>query len=243
MEKLVQDVQNLTGLHLTPRQVAAFQLYEQELLDWNSRFNLTAIRDVEGVRTKHFLDSLSCLLVMRDKPLRRLIDIGTGAGFPGIPLKIVIPNLQLTLVESVGKKADFCRHVVEALKLDNVQVVIARAEESGQNPAFREQFDWAAARAVANLTTLVEFLLPLVKIGGAMLAQKGESGPAEAHAAEKALQILGGRLRQVIPVTLPGVAEDRYLIVIDKVAATPSGYPRRPGVPAHKPLDRLPTLG
>jgi hypothetical protein len=112
VEKLIQEVQNLTGLRLTPRQTAAFQLYEQELMDWNSRINLTAIRDEEGVRTKHFLDSLSCLLVMRDKPVHRLIDIGTGAGFPGIPLKIVLPNLQLTLVESVGKKADFCRHIV-----------------------------------------------------------------------------------------------------------------------------------
>jgi 16S rRNA (guanine527-N7)-methyltransferase len=236
VEKLIQDVQNLTGLHLTSRQAAAFQLYEQELLDWNSRFNLTAIRDVEGVRTKHFLDSLSCWLVMRDKPPHRMIDIGTGAGFPGIPLKIVLPTLQLTLVESVGKKADFCRHVVEALKLDNVQVVIARAEESGQDPAHREQYDWAVARAVANLTTLAEFLLPLVKIGGAMLAQKGENGPAEAQAAESAFHLLGGHLRQIKKVNLPGVAEDRYLVTIDKVAATPPQFPRRVGVPGKKPL-------
>jgi 16S rRNA (guanine527-N7)-methyltransferase len=236
VEKLIQDIHNLTGLHLTPRQVAAFQLYEQELLEWNSRFNLTAIRDVEGVRTKHFLDSLSCLLVMRDRPFHRLIDIGTGAGFPGIPLKIVLPALQLTLVESVGKKADFCKHAVEVLKLDNVQVVIARAEECGQNPAHRAQYDWAVARAVANLTTLVEFLLPLVKIGGAMLAQKGESGPAEAQAADHAVNLLGGHLRQIKKVNLPGVVEDRYLVTIDKVAATPPQYPRRVGVPGKKPL-------
>ena len=236
MEKFLQDVQNLIGLRLTPRQAAAFQLYEQELLDWNARFNLTAIRDVEGVRTKHFLDSLSCLLVMRDRPLHRLIDIGTGAGFPGIPLKIVLPNLQLTLVESVGKKADFCRHAVGVLKLDNVQVLIARAEESGQEAAHREQYDWAVARAVANLTTLAEFLLPLVKIGGAMLAQKGESGPAEAQSAEHAVHLLGGHLRQVKKINLPGVAEDRYLVTIDKVAATPPQYPRRVGVPGKKPL-------
>jgi len=236
VEKFLQDVQNLIGLRLTPRQAAAFQLYEQELLDWNARFNLTAIRDVEGVRTKHFLDSLSCLLVMRDRPLHRLIDIGTGAGFPGIPLKIVLPNLQLTLVESVGKKADFCRHAVGVLKLDNVQVLIARAEESGQEAAHREQYDWAVARAVANLTTLAEFLLPLVKIGGAMLAQKGESGPAEAQSAEHAVHLLGGHLRQVKKINLPGVAEDRYLVTIDKVAATPPQYPRRVGVPGKKPL-------
>lgn len=236
VEKLIQDVQHLTGLRLTPRQTAAFQLYEQELLDWNSRFNLTAIRDVEGVRTKHFLDSLSCLLVMRDKPVHRLVDIGTGAGFPGIPLKIILPNFQLTLVESVGKKADFCRHVVEVLKLDNVQIVVARAEECGQSPSHREQYDWAVARAVANLTILAEFLLPLVKIGGSMLAQKGESGPAEAQAAEHAIHLLGGHLRQIKKINLPGVVEDRYLVTIDKVAATPPKYPRRVGVPAKKPL-------
>ncbi len=235
--------QSMLGLRLTPSQMDQFKLYEQELLDWNARFNLTAIRNPEEIRTKHFLDSLTCTLALREAPPARLIDVGTGAGFPGIPLKIVQPSLRLTLVESVGKKAGFCRHVTQTLHLDRVDVVQARAEEVGQMAAHREQYDWAVARAVAALPVLVEYLLPLVKVGGKVLAQKGESGPAEAHAAEKALQILGGRLRQVIPVTLPGVAEDRYLVVMDKIAATPSGYPRRPGVPAHKPLDRLPTLG
>jgi len=236
MEKLIQFAQQLFGIHLTGRQVVALMNFERELLAWNERFNLTAIRDPQGIRTKHFLDSFSCVLAWKENPPRRLVDVGTGAGFPGIPLKILYPSLRLTLVESVGKKAAFCRHVVESLKLEAVEVVTGRAEQLGQLPAHREQYDWAVARAVANLPVLAEYLLPLVQVGGAMLAQKGESGPTETHAAEKALGLLGGRLRQLIPVALPGVAEDRYLVVVDKVAATPPAYPRKPGIPAKKPL-------
>lgn len=236
MEKLYQDTLNLLGIRLAPRQMAAFERYEKELLEWNERFNLTAIRDVEGIRSKHFLDSLTCVQAWKDTPPGSLVDVGTGAGFPGIPLKILYPSLSLTLVESVGKKAEFCRHIVKTLNLDKVEIVQARAEEIGQMKKFREKFDWAVARAVANLPILVEYLLPLAKVNGSVLAQKGESGPAEAQASEKAIHVLGGHLRQLIEVTLPGVAEDRYLIVIDKVAVTPPNYPRRVGVPSKNPL-------
>jgi 16S rRNA (guanine527-N7)-methyltransferase len=191
---------------------------------------------VEGIRTKHFLDSFSCVLAWKENPPRRLIDIGTGAGFPGITLKILYPSMRLTLVESVGKKTNFCRHMVETLKLEATEVVTARAEDVGQMPAHREAYDWAVARAVANLPVLAEYLLPLVQVGGAMLAQKGQSGPAETHKAEKAFKILGGRTRQLLPVTLPGVADERFLVVVDKVAATPPQYPRKPGIPAKQPL-------
>jgi 16S rRNA (guanine527-N7)-methyltransferase len=236
MEKLVQDASALFNIHMSGRQVASFITYEKELLDWNSKFNLTAIRDAESIRTKHFLDSLSCVLAWKSNPPNRLIDVGTGAGFPGIPLKIIYPNLKLTLVESVGKKATFCQHVVRVLGLENVDVIQARAEELGQNLNHREKYDYAVARAVANLNVLSEYLLPLVKIGGTMLAQKGESGPAEAQSAENAMKLLGGKLKQLIPVNLPGVVEDRYLILADKVAATPPKYPRKPGVVAKQPL-------
>jgi 16S rRNA (guanine527-N7)-methyltransferase len=236
MEKLVQDASTLFNIHITGRQVIAFHTYEKELVEWNRRFNLTAIRDSESIRTKHFLDSLSCVMAWRAAPPNRLIDVGTGAGFPGIPIKILYPNLKLTLVESVGKKANFCRHIVQVLGLENVDVIQARAEDLGQNPQHREKYDWAVARAVANMNVLGEFLLPLVRVGGTMLAQKGESGPAEAQSAEGAMHLLGGKLRQLIPVNLPGVADDRYLILADKVAATPPKYPRKPGVPAKQPL-------
>lgn len=236
METLAHDAQALFNIHLTARQIMALTTYEKELLEWNQKFNLTAIRDSESIRTKHFLDSFSCTLAWKASPPNQLIDIGTGAGFPGIPLKILYPTLNLTLVESVGKKAMFCQHIVRVLGLDHVDVIQARAEDLGQNPQHREKYEWAVARAVANLNVLSEYLIPLVKLGGAVLAQKGESGPAEAQSAEKAMELLGGKLKQLIPVHLPGVADDRYLVVMEKVAATPPRYPRKPGIPMKMPL-------
>ena len=236
MEKLVQDAQALFNVHLTGRQVIALTTYERELLEWNQKFNLTAIRDEKGVRTKHFLDSFSCVLAWKANPPTNLIDVGTGAGFPGIPLKIIYPNTNVTLVESVGKKAMFCQHVVSLLGLEGVNVIRGRAEDLGQMREHREGYDWGVARAVANLRVLSEYLLPLIQVGGKMLAQKGESGPAEVHSAENAIKLLGGEVRQLIPITLPGVVEERHLVLVDKVATTPPGYPRKPGVPAKKPL-------
>ncbi|HLA87644.1 MAG TPA: 16S rRNA (guanine(527)-N(7))-methyltransferase RsmG [Anaerolineales bacterium] len=236
MENLTRDALSLFNVHLSGRHIMALITYERELLDWNQKFNLTAIRDVESIRTKHFLDSFSCVQAWKANPPLRLVDVGTGAGFPGLPLKIIYPNMHVTLVESVGKKAMFCQHIVSKLGLEGVEVINARAEEVGQNPAHRESYDWGVARAVANLNVLSEYLLPLVKVGGIFLAQKGESGPAEAQSAEKAMKILGGKLKQLIPVNLPGVADDRYLVLVDKVAATPPKYPRTAGMAAKMPL-------
>ena len=236
MDALIQDARTLFNVHLSPRQVVALINYEKELLEWNAKFNLTAIRDVESIRTKHFLDSLSCVQAWKANPPYRLVDVGTGAGFPGIALKILYPAMHVTLVESVGKKAMFCQHLIQTLGLEDIEVIHARAEDVGQSPAHRETYDWAVARAVANLNILSEYLLPFVKLGGTMLAQKGESGPAEAQSAEKAMKLLGGKLKQLIPVHLPGVADDRYLVLVDKVAATPPKYPRKAGIPMKTPL-------
>jgi 16S rRNA (guanine527-N7)-methyltransferase len=236
MDTLARHVRDMLGIHLRPAQVTAFEKYEQALLDWNAKINLSAVRDPQDIRIKHFLDSLTCSLALREAPVERVIDVGTGAGFPGLPLKIVFPTMRLTLVESVGKKADFCRHVTSVLGLAGVEVIQGRAEVVGREAAHREQYDWALARAVAGMPVLAEYLLPLVRLGGRMLAMKGESGPAEAHAAEQALRLLGGQLRQLIPVHVPGVAEVRYLVVVEKVAATPAAYPRRAGLPAKRPL-------
>jgi 16S rRNA (guanine527-N7)-methyltransferase len=238
MEKLAQAARDLLGIQLSVNQLSTLKEYESELITWNRRYNLTAVSEPDGIRTKHFLDSFTCLLAMRESPPSRLVDIGTGAGFPGIPLKILMPQCSLSLVESVGKKADFCRHIVEHLKLEGVEVYSIRAEELGHAEHHRQQYDWAVARAVARLPVLMEYLLPLVRIGGHALAQKGEDALAEAHSAEHAIQLLGGCLKQLIPVNLPGVADERSLIVVDKIAATPDRYPRRVGVASKNPLHK-----
>lgn len=236
MDHFVQNCQQLLGIRLTESQIMAFQTFESELVTWNEKFNLTAIRDQEQIRNKHFLDSLTCIFAWGENKPKNLIDIGTGAGFPGIPLKILYPNMKLTLVESIGKKTKFCQHVVNILNLENVKIIQDRAEVIGQEINYREKYDWAVARAVANLPVLVEFLIPLVKLDGGVIAQKGESGPAEAQKAGNAIRILGGSLRQLLPVTIPGVVEERYLVIIDKIARTPKIYPRRTGIPAKLPL-------
>jgi 16S rRNA (guanine527-N7)-methyltransferase len=238
LEPLVKGAREM-GIPLTPPQVAAFQRCYRELVDWNERFNLTAITDWEGVLIRHFLDSLSCLKAIPQEALNgaRVIDVGTGAGFPGIPLKIVCPTMRLTLLEATGKKVSYLEHLVEQLALEDVCAIHARAEELGHDPRHRERYDWALARAVAEMPTLLEYLLPLARVGGAVLAQKGERAGAEMQNAEAALNTLGGRTRKLVPVELHGLAETRYLIVVDKVAATPEKYPRRPGMPKKRPLE------
>ena len=230
------EVQKYTGSPLTQIQQKSLDIYQEELLSWNEKFNLTAIRDKEGIRIKHFLDSFSCLTVMKNLKTQRVIDVGTGAGFPGIPLKIACPDIKLTLVESVGKKAGFCQHMIDLLRLENVQVLTLRAEEVGRLPNHRAQYDWAIARAVAGLPILSEYLIPLLKLGGHMLAQKGESAHAEAQASENALKVLGAELQSITPIILPGVVEERFLILVKKIAATATIYPRNVGIPSKKPL-------
>jgi 16S rRNA (guanine527-N7)-methyltransferase len=236
MDALINGARTLLGLELTPAQVSAFQLYADELRDWNERFNLTAITQPQEIQVKHFLDSLTVLRVLKPMAGLRVIDVGTGAGFPGLPLKIVCPAIQLTLVEATRKKLKFCEHVVQRLKLSEVTPVNARAEELGQRPEYRERYDWAIARAVAEMPALAEYLLPLVKRGGRVLAQKGQDAPAETYGAAQAIQKLGGELEQIVSVALPGIAEERHLVVLKKVTATPPQYPRRPGVPGKTPL-------
>jgi 16S rRNA (guanine527-N7)-methyltransferase len=236
MEKLKADTQDLIGITLSPYQISLLEDYQMELQLWNERFNLTAIHEPEKIHTKHFLDSFSTLLVMKETSLKRIIDIGTGAGFPGIPLKILFPETEMVLVDSVGKKTDFCQHIVDHLDLKGVEVIHDRVERLARLDTFREKFDWAVARAVANLSTLSEYMLPFVRVGGAMLAMKGDQGPFEAQQAQQAVSVLGGELQQVKRVTLPGVTEDRFLITIGKNAITPEKFPRRVGVPSKRPL-------
>ena len=236
MENWIESAEELFGVRLSPEQQEQFRVYEALLMDWNSKINLTAVRNSEGVHLKHFLDSLSCVPVLGDMNGKSLIDIGTGAGFPGIPLRIVYPEMRLTLVDSVGKKADFCQLAVNTLHLKGTKVLKARSEDLGADKETREKFDAATARAVAGMPVLCEYLLPLVKVGGVMLAQKGESGPEEVRTAERAIRVLGGGAAELTEVQLPGVEGTRWIIRIPKSKNTPSGYPRRNGLPAKKPI-------
>jgi 16S rRNA (guanine527-N7)-methyltransferase len=236
METLKTETQNLIGIALSSYQLSLLDRYRQELDEWNDRFNLTAIHEPEKIRVKHFLDSFSPYLVIQNTSINRLIDIGTGAGFPGIPLKILLPDTEVVLVDSINKKTEFCQHIIDSLNLKGIQVIQERVERLARDVEFREKFDWAVARAVAKLSTLSEYMLPFVKIGGNMLAMKGDQGPSEAQKAHQVVGLLGGELTQIKKVTLPGVTEDRFLITIVKKASTPEKYPRRVGVPSKKPL-------
>jgi 16S rRNA (guanine527-N7)-methyltransferase len=164
------------------------------------------------------------------------VDVGTGAGFPGLPLKIVCPGINLTLVESTEKKTAFLHHIVKTLQLGNVTVITERVESLGQNADHRERYDWVLARAVAEMRTLAEYLLPLCTLGGHCLVQKGESAPQEVAGAQHAINLLGGRIEQITPVEIPTIVETRYLVDLQKVAATPPRYPRRPGIPSKRPI-------
>ncbi|MBM3942798.1 MAG: 16S rRNA (guanine(527)-N(7))-methyltransferase RsmG [SAR202 cluster bacterium] len=226
------------GLDLTQRQLEQFEVFYRELADWNQRMNLTSIVEYEEVQVKHFLDSLTACLALPGglPPGTRVIDVGAGAGLPGIPLKLLFPEIHLILVESVGKKTTFMRHLATALGLTEVEVHTARAEELGQQPEFRGNFDLALARGLAKLPALVEYTLPLCRLGGKVIAWKHGGIDQEIASAARALTVLGGKLSPVVPVNITGLMDNRILVVIEKVRPTPAAYPRRPGMPAKQPL-------
>jgi 16S rRNA (guanine527-N7)-methyltransferase len=223
------------GVELSAPQIELFQRYAAELLAWNARLNLTRITSPAGIAVQHFADSLAALAAVDGQALR-LADVGSGAGLPGLALKIARPDWQVTLIESVGKKAHFLQHVVAELDLSAVHVLHMRAEEAGRLQDHRERFVLATGRAVADLRVLAEYGLPLLELGGHLVAYKGEEVGPELVAAEKALRELGGRYATSLQYCLPGVNLARRLVVIDKVAATPQRYPRRAGVPERRPL-------
>lgn len=239
MKRLIAGAKSF-GLDLTQEQVEQFETYYQELILWNRRVNLTTIVDYEEVQVKHFLDSLTIVLAVEDmsRPWR-LLDLGAGAGLPGIPLKILFPSIHLVLLDSVGKRTSFLRHLVGVLGLDRVEVLTARAEDLARDGNYRERFDLVLSRAVAQLPTLVELALPFCAVGGSFIAQKKGEIEAEIEQATTAIAVMGGGLREVMRFSLEELGEERALVIIDKLSATPNGYPRRVGIPAKRPLIRL----
>lgn len=227
---------DLFGVMLTPEQVTLFETYLQELIDWNTRINLTSIVEPEAVRVKHFLDSLSVIKATPVQSGMRLLDVGSGAGFPGIPLHISITDLHTTLLESTGKKITFLDHIVKTLKLESVKTLNARAEDAGHLSNHRAQYDLVLARAVARLPVLLEYMLPFARVGGRCVAMKGASVFEEIKDSENALKVLGGQVVHVETVTLPGIEDHHYLAVIEKTKSTPGKYPRQAGIPSKKPL-------
>lgn len=225
------------GLVLNDQQIAQFERYFQLLVEWNEKMNLTAITQREEVYLKHFYD---CLMALWNMPLDnyalQLCDVGAGAGFPSIPLKIAHPELQVTIVDSLQKRLTFIDHLAQELGLEGVFCVHGRAEDVGQNPVYRGQFDLVTARAVASLNVLAEYCLPLVKIGGQFLALKAQKSDQELEEAGAAIRVLGAKLIKVTEDQLPVESADRRYILIQKTKETPNKYPRKAGKPAKNPI-------
>ena len=222
------------GVRFSVEQMDKFYKYMNLLIEWNEKMNLTAIIEPNEIILKHFIDSITILKDIKDGSI--VVDVGTGAGFPGIPLSIMNPTLKITLVDSLNKRLIFLQEVINELDLKNVELVHARAEEFGRNKKYREKFDIATSRAVANLATLSEYLLPLVKINGQAISMKAGNASQEIEDAKKAIKTLGGNINNIEEFKLPQSDIGRTIIIIDKISGTPGKYPRKPGTPAKEPI-------
>lgn len=236
-ELFVQELK-ANNVDISPAKLQLFQEYFSELIQANKKVNLTRITDQDEVYLKHFYDSLTPLLVFPDllQGVKSLCDVGAGAGFPSLPLKIMQPRLEVTIVDSLGKRLKFLQDLLTKLQLTQVHLLHARAEDAGQNASTRENFDLVTARAVAKMPVLSEYCLPLVKVGGYLIALKGPKAEEELKAAQKAIQLLGGKITRVKEITLAQSDEQRTLIVIQKIKKTPKKYPRQAGTPHRKPI-------
>jgi 16S rRNA (guanine527-N7)-methyltransferase len=225
------------GINLTPGKLEQFEIYYQTLVEWNEKMNLTAITDKEEVYLKHFYDSISAAFYFDFTSPIQLCDVGAGAGFPSIPLKIVFPSIEVTIVDSLNKRISFLNHLANQLKLNQVHFIHDRAETFGVNPAYREKFDVVTARAVARMSVLSELCLPLVKQGGAFIAMKAAHAKEELETGKKAITLLGGAVENTFTFTLPVEESERNIIVIKKTKGTPKKYPRKPGTPNKMPIE------
>jgi 16S rRNA (guanine527-N7)-methyltransferase len=228
------------GIELNDEHKRLFELYYQELLAWNKRVNLTTIIDYKEVQLKHFLDSLTFTLILTEEELTAqnlsIIDIGTGAGFPGIPIKIIFPRVKLALLDSTAKKTTFLCHLIRKMKILDVDVITGRAEEVAHYPLYRQKFNLVVSRALAPMSTLVELALPFCQIGGKFIAYKKGKIDEEIGEAVGSLDIIGGKIIQIKKVVVEELGNERYLVVVKKIFQTPAKYPRRSGIPSKKPI-------
>lgn len=236
--QILNDGCRQLGISLTEEQTEQFMLYYEKLIEVNRVMNLTAITEFEDVMRKHFLDSLTLVKAMDMKNVKRVLDLGTGAGFPGIPLKIAFPDTEFVLLDSLNKRVKFLHDIIELCRLKKIQAVHGRAEELAGKKEYRESFDLCVSRAVANLSSLSEYCLPYVEKGGLFVSYKSGNIQEELEAAGYAIQILGGRIKDTVKFKLPGSDMDRSLVVIEKIRETPARYPRRAGIPSREPLVR-----
>ncbi|RKD22878.1 16S rRNA (guanine(527)-N(7))-methyltransferase [Ammoniphilus oxalaticus] len=234
--KLFEQQLQERGILLTDQQRAKFGVYHELLVEWNQKVNLTAITEKEEVYEKHFFDSISAAFFYDFTQITTLIDIGAGAGFPSLPIKILYPHLQITIVDSLNKRIQFLQLLVERLELEGVTCLHGRAEELGVNPEYRERYDAVTARAVARLNVLTEYCLPFAKVDGVFIVLKGANALSELDEAKQAIRVLGGKTRKVDNLRLPSEQADRNIIVVEKEKPTPKKYPRKAGTPAKKPI-------
>ena len=225
------------ALPLAMKQLDQFDKYFHILVEWNEKMNLTAITDQSDVYLKHFYDSISAAFYFDFSQPLHLCDVGAGAGFPSIPLKIVFPHLEVTIVDSLNKRITFLNHLANVLKLEKVHFIHDRAETFGVNPAHRESYDLVTARAVARMSVLSELCLPLVKVGGHFVAMKAAHANDELAVGQKAITTMGGKLEQIFTFTLPIEESERNILVIKKEKQTPKKYPRKPGTPGKMPIE------
>ncbi|MEY8430349.1 16S rRNA (guanine(527)-N(7))-methyltransferase RsmG [Lachnospiraceae bacterium 48-42] len=236
MKRFLQDKLEMLSVEVDRKKIDQFNQFYDLIVEWNNVMNLTAITDYKDVVEKHFLDSLSIERILKLDDIKAVMDVGTGAGFPGMPLKIIYPELKITLLDSLNKRVKFLNEVIRQLELKNIDAIHGRAEDIGKNENYREKYDLCVSRAVANLATLSEYCMPFVRVGGVFVSYKSGDIDEEVLKSKKAISLFGGKIDEVVKFQLPGTDINRAFVKIKKIKGTPKKYPRKSGIPSKEPL-------